>query len=188
VSTNIKILNTIGLNKAIRDMITNEKNCLLLLTPYIDLDDDIKNKLTFSKAKKIHIVYRKKEELNDNEDDDKDDYKKQKKKEYDRHKEKMDKLKRHFENEKKIDFFEIDDLHAKVYLSSSKIILTSMNLTNHSQKYNFELGVIIDAYKNDKICEDIVGEIKTFLNNNGLNDSKDLLDDLYANHWIVSDK
>lgn len=161
----MKILNTDGLTSAISDMIKNEKNCLLLITPFIDLEprqiEDMK-----SSNSKIRIVIRK-------------EWRENKKEEY------REKIKRLKEELPKIDFIETDNLHAKVYLSSNKIIITSMNLYSYSQQNNFELGVIFDYDKNSKICEDVVKEIKTFLINNKRNEIEKLFNELYPNHCIV---
>jgi hypothetical protein len=168
MSTNIKILKTEGLNSAISDMIANkEETHLLLITPYIDLKDNKKiiKSLKHSNAK-IQIVIRK-------------EWRENKKKKYD---ENLKNLKKEFS---KIDFVETENLHAKVYLSPSKIILTSMNLYWYSQTNNFELGVILDYDKDDKMCQDIVREIKSFLIDNDKNESVKLLNELYANRCII---
>ena len=159
---NIELLNTDWLNLKLGEMIAKEDKYLLLITPYINLKEETKKSLKTSKAKICIII----QEIYD-----KNEERKKKKLED------FQKLKEYFSN---VNFIETPDLHAKIYLSSNKIIVTSMNLQNYSQNKNFELGFVFDNEEDDEICKKIIEEIKLFLRKNEKDET--IPDKLYYKH------
>ena len=50
---------------------------------------------------------------------------------------------------KNLELFYLENLHAKCYFNENRMVITSMNMYQFSEKNNREMGVLIDA-KNDK--------------------------------------
>ena len=166
----MKILNTKEIMAEIYGMIGRKKSCLLI-TPFIDLDNTFIDKLMLPNTK-IHIIYRSKQ--ND---------------------ESITKIKELEAKLTNIKFFDADNLHAKIYLSSDKIILATMNLYDYSSRHNFELGVAFNYNENCFHCKNIIEETYNFLSINKLNPSRILLAELYnirhckeCGEWIEETK
>jgi phosphatidylserine/phosphatidylglycerophosphate/cardiolipin synthase-like enzyme len=148
---NIKLLNTDELTNEIRSMIRNEKDFVLLLSPFISLRDNLVADFNLSKASIVLII---------SEGD----------------KNNIDDLKKLLPE---IEIVRTKNLHAKIYMSPSKIIVATMNLYKYSQDNNFELGFIIDYDKDNEICQGIYKEIENFFEQNKGELNKDWLERLY---------
>lgn len=108
------------------DIIYNASSTLLILSPYIKLDDYFKKEV-FLKHKQnpdlhIFIVFGK------NEDNPQRSFSKQ---DFD-----------YFKDFPNISVVYVPNLHAKYYANESKGIVTSMNLYDHSFKHNVEYGIL----------------------------------------------
>jgi phosphatidylserine/phosphatidylglycerophosphate/cardiolipin synthase-like enzyme len=128
----IRLLDTTELNLEIENMFKEEKDFILILSPYLDLTLKIQTILETSPAKVV-ILYR---EINT-------DYKKN-----------QDKIKKIEDFEKSmpnVKFLYVPDFHSKAYITSGTLIITSLNLYESSQKYNFELGVVLKETSYNKI-------------------------------------
>jgi phosphatidylserine/phosphatidylglycerophosphate/cardiolipin synthase-like enzyme len=53
----------------------------------------------------------------------------------------------------------INGLHAKIYLNESTAIITSMNLYEHSQQMNKEVGLIFDVEQDKEMYKEILQEV-----------------------------
>jgi len=139
MAESIELLNTTELNLEIENMFKKEKHFILILSPYLDLTDKIQSILSMSQAE-IVIVYR--ETL------------------------KEKKIEEFMEAIPRGKFFSMKDFHAKAYITSGTMIITSLNLYEHSQIKNFELGIILRATSYNKMIEKLSEELKILFNIN----------------------
>jgi phosphatidylserine/phosphatidylglycerophosphate/cardiolipin synthase-like enzyme len=130
----LELLNTTELNSEIENMFKQEKHFILILSPYLDLTDRIQTILSITKAKVV-ILYR--------------ETKKEKKK--------IDDIKVSMPN---VIFHCVPNFHAKAYITSGKMIITSLNLYEHSQNNNFELGVILKEVAFNKMIGKLLDELQ----------------------------
>jgi phosphatidylserine/phosphatidylglycerophosphate/cardiolipin synthase-like enzyme len=136
----IRLLNTTELNLEIENMFREETHFILILSPYLDLNKKIQAILANSSAK-IIILYR---EI-------KDDNKNQAK---------IKKIEDFEAFMPKVQFFCIPNFHSKIYITSGKLIITSLNLYEFSQINNFELGVVLKETSYNKIILKLYEELK----------------------------
>lgn len=134
MSESIELLNTTELNYEIENMFRKERRFIFVLSPYLDLTDKIQTILSMSPAEVV-ILYRETKE---------------EKKKIDVFKEAMPKVK----------FFCIPNFHAKIYITSGTLIITSLNLYQYSQINNFELGVIFKDTSYNKMIGNLLEELK----------------------------
>lgn len=114
-----KLLNTTGVSYHLEELIRGTKDRLILISPYLQFNDRIKehlNNLNIQK-KDISIVYRE-NKLQSNE-----------------HK--------WLESQIGIRTSICENLHAKCYVNENEAIITSMNLYEFSQQNNNEMGIYI---------------------------------------------
>jgi hypothetical protein len=123
------VLNTTELNNEIEDMFKREKAFLLILSPYLQIHKKLETILSMSKAN-ITIVYRECKNA--------------------------DEIKNNLSN---VTFLQVNNLHAKAYISQTHTIITSLNMYEYSQINNFELGVLIENEKEEKLTNKIKEEI-----------------------------
>jgi len=138
----IILLNRSELIENIETMFTEEKNRLIIVSPFNNKE---KNTILLEKLSKsnacIHLFFR---ESTDNKD-----------------KNKIIKFKDAFN---KINFFEIKNLHAKAYISTKETIVSSMNLNGNDS--NFEFGLKFDNTIYSELYKKIINELKILLENN----------------------
>jgi hypothetical protein len=115
-----KFLNRPEIVEAILEIIDTAETEIILIVPYIKLSDNLYHQLKKADKKgvEISIIYRE-EKLNAQE------------------KEKLICL----EN---LNLFSHAEIHAKCYVNEWKLLITSMNLYDYSEKYNREMGVILE--------------------------------------------
>lgn len=131
-----KFLNTTGATYHLEELIKNSSDRLILISPYIKLNDRIKELLEDKNRLKIdvRIIYR------DNDLNDKD--------------------KMWLSNLNFIRVSFCPSLHAKCYLSENECIITSLNLYEFSQINNNEMGVLIDKYQDSQLYADTYDEVQ----------------------------
>jgi phosphatidylserine/phosphatidylglycerophosphate/cardiolipin synthase-like enzyme len=134
MNESIELLNTTELNLEIENMLKQEKHFILILSPYLELTDKIQTILSISSAEVV-ILYR----------------------ETRKEKKKVEELKASMPN---VIFHCIPNFHAKSYITSGKMIITSLNLYEHSQNNNFELGVILKEISYNKMIGKLFEELK----------------------------
>ena len=146
----IELLNTIELNFEIEKMLRNENRFILILSPYLDIPDKIRAIFLMSSAE-IVVLYRELKQEN----------------------KKIDELK---ESMSKVKFYCIQDFHAKAYITSGTMIITSLNLYEHSLIKNFELGILLKDNLYNKLIWKLSEELKLLFRMN--NFDTEILDKL----------
>jgi hypothetical protein len=134
----INLLNTSQLNDRIEKMFETETKKLIIVSPFLDINETLIGILASSEAQ-IYIFCRK---LEKNE----------------KQKEKL--------TQKHIHFCWIENLHAKIYMSVSQTIITSLNLYEYSQINNYEMGVMFDNNSFDEMYLQLKSEIRNILREN----------------------
>jgi len=113
-----KFLNGSGVQSALTDIIANAEKELCIISPYLKIPVQTKSYLKSIDKKNIPItiIYRTDFALND------DDL--------------------HFFNElNHLELLYCDHLHSKCYINEKEGLITSMNLHEHSQTHNWEMGI-----------------------------------------------
>ncbi|MDR1446661.1 MAG: phospholipase D-like domain-containing protein [Treponema sp.] len=152
MNDSIELVNTTELNYEIENMFRNEWHFILILSPYLDLTEKIQAILAMSDAKVV-ILYTEIE-------------KESKKK-------KLEDFQVSMPN---VEFYCIPNFHAKAYITSGTLIITSLNLYKFSQINNFELGIVLKDTTYNKIIGKLFEELKILFNMNGID--TELLDNL----------
>lgn len=130
-----KIVSTIGSSHRIEQVISEAREHIVIVTPYLKITAPLLSRLMQADKRgvKILLIYGKNEIS----------------------KEQKEKLKS-FQN---LNLYYLNDLHAKCYLNESSGLLSSMNLYEYSQVNNWELGISFD--QDDTIIKDqLLGEIE----------------------------
>ncbi|WGI18006.1 phospholipase D family protein [Methanonatronarchaeum sp. AMET-Sl] len=128
-------LRTNQISSKIEDIIDGADDNLILMSPYLQINKKIKNRLKVKNNRKkfAKIVYRKN---------------------------KLEKKEREWLSE--LEYIKTsyhEDLHAKCYLNEKEAIITSMNLYQHSQENNYEMGVYINKKQDPELYNDLKKEI-----------------------------
>lgn len=129
-----KFLNTSATNFFLEELIKSAKERLILISPYLRLNDRIKELLEDKDQLKIdiRIVYGKS----------------------DLHPEEIKWL-------QKLDYVRLSfckNLHAKCYLNESECIISSLNLYEFSQVNNNEMGILVRKYEDDIVFKEAYEE------------------------------
>ena len=118
-----------GIVRHLENIIEEAEEELILISPYIKADDEIKRLLrNKTRATSIYVIYGKKE-LNSREKD--------------------------FFDGIGVKTSFLKDLHAKCYLNEKKALLTSMNLYKYSQENNDEMGILVSREDDRKLYLEI---------------------------------
>jgi hypothetical protein len=131
---------TIELSYQILQIIETADQEIILVTPYLKLSSNLKDKLSEAnrKGKEITLIYGK-SDLSKEEKTFLDD---------------LDKLTIYFH----------ENLHAKCYFNEYIMLITSMNLHEFSEKQNKEFGIFIDKETDDiVIYEDVLEEVHSII-------------------------
>ena len=139
-----KFLTTVGNSFYIEQIILNAEKNLTLVTPYLNLSNNLIDRLNDADKRnvKITLIYGK-SELHPTE------------------KKKI----LAFNN---IEIYFCKNLHAKCYLNEHSLIITSMNLYEFSERNNREMGILIDKETDDEIFKDTLKEIESIKNSSEL--------------------
>jgi phosphatidylserine/phosphatidylglycerophosphate/cardiolipin synthase-like enzyme len=139
----ISLLNTLKLIEDLRKMFYEENKRLIIISPFNDFEKntEIIQLLSESKAR-IHFLYKLPESKKD-----------------------IDKIEKFKKELNKINYFEIENLHAKAYISNKESIITSFNLNANNE--NFELGLKFDNTIHSGLYKDMIEEIKKLLKSKG---------------------
>lgn len=132
-------LTTSGISYHIENIIVEAKNKLVLVSPFLQLSKTLYERLkdASNKGVAIKIIYGK-DQLKPNEQDSLADL-------------------------KNIELFFFENLHAKCYFNEVKMVITSMNMYEFSEKTNREMGVFIDRQKDKELFEKAVNETLSIL-------------------------
>ena len=134
-----KFLNTSGTNFFLEELIKNAKERLILISPYLRLNDRIKELLEDKDRLKIdiRIVYGKS----------------------DLHPDEIKWM-------QKLDYVRLSfckNLHAKCYLNEGECIISSLNLYEFSQVNNNEMGILVRKYEDDEVFKDAYEEAQRII-------------------------
>lgn len=132
-------MNTSGTNFFLEELIKNAKERLILISPYLRLNDRIKELLEDKDRLKIdiRIVYGKS----------------------DLHPDEIKWL-------QKLDYVRLSfckNLHAKCYLNESECIISSLNLYEFSQVNNNEMGILIRKYEDGDVFKEAYEEAQRII-------------------------
>lgn len=134
-----EFLTTKGVSSAIEDIIRKAKNEIVLVSPYLQINKTFYQRLGEASEKNIPItIIYGKDELKSNEKDSL--YR-------------LSSLNLHY----------FDDLHAKCYYNEEKLIITSMNMYDFSEKNNREMGVLIEEKRDESLYQEAVAEVNSIL-------------------------
>ena len=132
-------LNTSGTNFFLEELIKNAKERLILISPYLRLNDRIKELLEDKDRLKIdiRIVYGKS----------------------DLHPDEIKWM-------QKLDYVRVSfckNLHAKCYVNESECIISSLNLYEFSQVNNNEMGILVRKYEDNEVFKDAYEEAQRII-------------------------
>jgi phosphatidylserine/phosphatidylglycerophosphate/cardiolipin synthase-like enzyme len=136
-----KFLNTEAVTYRINEIINNAQERLILISPYLQINDKIRDNLQYKNNFKIdiRIIYGKSElqpsELNWIKS--------------------LDSIRTSY----------YKNLHAKCYLNEKEAVITSMNLFEYSQVNNYEMGIYLDRSIDTDIFQDMYNEVSKILAN-----------------------
>ena len=135
-----KFLTTVGNSFYIEQIILNAEKSLTLVTPYLNLSQNLIDRLADADKENIiiTIIYGK-SDLNIKE-------------------------KNKIESLKNLELFFCKNLHAKCYHNEKSLIITSMNLYEFSERNNREMGILIEKNSDLKIFEETLKEIESIKN------------------------
>ena len=135
----VEFLRTSGISHNIEEIIINAKQKLVIISPYLKLTDNLFERLKEKDDEDIEIilVYGK-SELN-----------------------KQEKQKLYSLAHLSIHYYK--NLHAKCYYNENKLLITSMNLYEFSEKNNREMGILIDKENDSRIYNDAEQESESII-------------------------
>ncbi|OAV71143.1 putative HKD family nuclease [Bacteroidales bacterium Barb6] len=135
-----KYLRTSAITSEVEDLISKAKDRLVIISPYLQLSDKVRELLENKERGKIVkvIILCGKEKL------------------------KTEELE-FLQNLKCVNLYFYKDLHAKCYLNEKKMIISSMNLYEYSQKNNIEMGILIEKDIDEQIYDDAWEDIESML-------------------------
>lgn len=129
-----EFLDTEGVSHRLVQIIKNAENRLVIISPFLKINERIKEHLADRDRFKIDIrVVYGKNELQPEENN---------------WLESMASIRTSF----------LQDLHAKCYLNEKEALLTSMNLYKYSQEYNYEMGIVVSHEEDPDLYESICEE------------------------------
>lgn len=134
-----EFLTTSGTSYNIENIIIEAKSKLVLVSPYLQISKTLYERLKDASNKNvaIKIIYGK-DELKPNE-------------------------RNSLAELKNIELFFFQNLHAKCYFNEIKMVITSMNMYEFSEKTNREMGVLIDRNVDRELFDKAVNETSSIL-------------------------
>lgn len=135
-----KFLTTAGTVSSIEDIIRKASARLILVSPYLKLSKQFEQRLKDANERKVQIVviYGKdnlvREEI-----------------------EKLLVLEH-------LHLLYCENLHAKCYVNDDKIVLSSMNLYEYSERNNREMGIMLNKFEDSEAFDDVLDEIESIIN------------------------
>ncbi len=137
----IEFLETTGISAALTDLIKNSNEKLFLMSPYLQIADRLRLLIKERDSRKIDIrVVFRTDKLNAEE---------------------MSFL----QELTSVQVLSCENLHAKCYLNENTAIITSMNLYQHSQQNNWEMGIKIEKNTEPELYKKISDEVMLIIQN-----------------------
>jgi hypothetical protein len=139
-----KFLNTEGTSYYLKQLIDSTKQELILISPYLKINNRIKQSLEDKNYQRvpIKVVYGK-VDLHPDED-------------------------RWLKSMSQIQIGYCKDLHAKCFLNENEAVITSMNLYEFSQLNNHEMGIHVEKRKDSELYKNIYDEAQRLMRISGL--------------------
>lgn len=134
-----EFLTTNGTSYNIENIIIDAKKNLTLVSPYLQLSKTFYERLkdATNRGVQVKIIYGK-DELKPNE-------------------------RNSLAELKNIELYYFENLHAKCYFNETRMVITSMNMYDFSEKRNREMGVLIDQSQDKVLFEKAVNETHSIL-------------------------
>lgn len=134
-----EFLTTNGTSHQIENIIIDAKSKLVLISPYLQISKTFYERLKDASNRNvvIKIIYGK-DELKPNE-------------------------KNSLADLKNVELFYFQNLHAKCYFNENKMVITSMNMYEFSEKTNREMGVLIDRIIDKELFDKAIAETLSIL-------------------------
>ncbi|MBX3163969.1 MAG: phospholipase D family protein [Bacteroidetes bacterium] len=134
-----EFLTTNGTSHHIENIIIEAKTKLTLISPYLQLSKTFYERLkdASNNGVRIKIIYGK-DELKPNE-------------------------KNSLAELRNIELFFFENLHAKCYFNETKMVITSMNMYEFSEKNNREMGVLIDSVTDKELFNKAINEANSII-------------------------
>jgi hypothetical protein len=131
-----KFLDGAGVQSALTEIIKKTDEELCIVSPYLKIPIQTKNYLKSidEHHRPITIIYRSDFKLND------DDIV-------------------FFNGLNNLELLHCENLHAKCYINEKEGLITSMNLHEHSQTHNWEMGIRFSKLEDTEIYEEVIKEI-----------------------------
>jgi len=131
-----KFLDGPGVQAALTDIIKNAERKLLIVSPYLKISTQTKNYLKSIDKKNVPtvIIFRTGKTVSD------DDL-------------------AFFKELSHLKYGQCDNLHSKCYLNDKEGLITSMNLHEHFQTHNWEMGILFSKQHDPEIYKDVVKEL-----------------------------
>jgi RNA polymerase-binding transcription factor DksA len=131
-----KFLDCSGVQAGLTELIKNSGNELYIVSPYLKISPLMRIYLSSidSRDVSISIVYRSDSKIAD------DDL-------------------AYFKTLGHLKLYQCDNLHTKCYMNDSEGLITSMNLHEHSQTYNWEMGIHFSKADDPEIFADVTREL-----------------------------
>ena len=125
------------LKHQIETLISTSKKFLFIVSPYIEIGDDIKSAIKeIPKEVPKTVIYRRNENREDKSGIDNDS-------------------RTFLKSMSNIEFVSVDNLHAKFFFNEEYALISTMNLTKSSE-YNFEIGVSIDRGDDIELYKEVL--------------------------------
>lgn len=134
-----KFLRTSGISHEIEEIIVNAQSSLVIVSPYLKINDNLIERLMGKSLSHIEIVF-----VYGKSDLSKNEYQKVK-------------------GIPNVTLYYYQKLHAKCYFNESKMLITSMNLYEFSEKNNREMGVLIDQEVDEELYAEAAKEVASII-------------------------
>lgn len=139
----VKFLTTNGVSAALDDLIKTSKERLYLISPYLQISKNLRGLLKEVDSQPIIdiiLVCRKDAKWS------------------------PDDISFFQEQLRNVKIRSLEGLHAKIYLNEHSVLVTSMNLYQHSQQQNREVGLLFTIESDKPIYDEIFSEVKRIIN------------------------
>lgn len=128
-----------GISLNLEKIIENTEKFIMIVSPYVQIEERIKKQLSIKANKGIEITFIFRKDENNNIKD-------------------LDWLK-----SKKINLISINNLHSKAFMNENDCIIGSMNLYQHSEQNNYEMGILINKDNDSNLYKSCQKEIEKYL-------------------------
>lgn len=134
-----EFLTTSGTSHYLENIIIDADKKIILVSPYLQISKTLIERLKDASNRhiKIKIIYGK-DELKQNE-------------------------RNALEEIRNVEMYFFENLHAKCYFNENKMIITSMNMYEFSERKNREMGILIDAITDKNIYDKASNEVSSIL-------------------------